>query len=55
MLRAAGLQMTETDPDRLRVVQAEQTTAAPAPRAPRERKPAPVVSSEPLQQVETRH
>ncbi|MFM7670263.1 MAG: hypothetical protein ACKO71_06895, partial [Betaproteobacteria bacterium] len=55
MLRAAGLQMTETDPERLRVVQAEQSTTAPAPRAPRERRPAAQLSDEPLQQVETRH
>ncbi|MFM7227972.1 MAG: Rne/Rng family ribonuclease, partial [Betaproteobacteria bacterium] len=55
MLRAGGLQMTETDPERLRVVQAEQSTTAPAPRAPRERRPAPQLSDEPLQQVETRH
>jgi ribonuclease E len=55
MLRAAGLQMTETDPERLRVVQAEQSTASPAPRAPRERKPLPPMSTEPLQQVETRN
>jgi ribonuclease E len=55
MLRAAGLQMTETNPERLRVVQAEQSATTPAMRAPRERKPAPPVSNEPLQQVETRN
>ena len=55
MLRAAGLQMTETNPERLRMVQAEQSATTPAPRAPRERKPLPSVSNEPLQQVETRH
>ena len=55
MLRAAGLQMTETDPERLRVVQAEQSVTTPAPRAPRERKPLPPMSTEPLQQVETRN
>ena len=55
MLRAAGLQMTETNPERLRVVQAEQSATTPAPRAPRERKPLPAVATEPLQQVETRH
>jgi ribonuclease E len=55
MLRAAGLQMTETNPERLRVVQAEQSATAPAPRAPRERKPLPTVANEPLQQVETRN
>jgi len=56
MLRAAGLQMTETNPERLRVVQAEQSaTTTPAPRAPRERKPLPTEANEPLQQVETRN
>ena len=55
MLRAAGLQMTETNPERLRVVQAEQSATTPAPRAPRERKPMPTVANEPLQQVETRN
>ena len=55
MLRAAGLQMTETNPERLRVVQAEQTATPPAPRTPRERKPLPAMPNEPLQQVETRH
>jgi ribonuclease E len=55
MLRAAGLQMTETNPERLRVVHAEQSTTTPAPRTPRERKPLPPMSNEPLQQVETRH
>jgi ribonuclease E len=54
-LRAAGLQMAVTDPERLRAVQAEQAAIVPAPRAPRERKPVPLASSEPLQQVETRH
>jgi ribonuclease E len=55
LLRAAGLQMTETNPERLRVVQAEQTATPPAPRTPRERKPLPAMPNEPLQQVETRH
>ncbi len=55
MLRAAGLQMAVTDPERLRAVQVEQTAVVPAPRAPRERKPQPPASNEPLQQVETRH
>jgi len=55
MLHAAGLQMTETNPERLRVVQAEQSATTPAPRAPRERKPLPTVADEPLQQVETRN
>jgi ribonuclease E len=55
MLHAAGLQMASTNPDRLRAVQAEQATVAPAPHVPRERKSTPPVSSEPLQQVETRN
>jgi ribonuclease E len=55
MLRAAGLQMTETNPERLRMVQAEQSATTPAPRAPRERKPLPTVANEPLQQIETRN
>ncbi|MCM0044906.1 MAG: Rne/Rng family ribonuclease [Burkholderiaceae bacterium] len=55
MLRAAGLQMAVTNPERLRAVQIEQTAVVPAPRAPRERKPQPPASNEPLQQVETRH
>jgi len=55
MLRSAGLQMTETNPERLRAVQAEQSATTPAPRAPRERKPLPTVANEPLQQVETRN
>ena len=55
ILHAAGLQMTETNPERLRVVQAEQSATTPAPRAPRERKPLPTVADEPLQQVETRN
>ena len=54
MLRAAGLQMAVTNPERLRAVQAEQAAVVPAPRVPRERKPLPLVSHEPLQQVETR-
>jgi ribonuclease E len=54
MLRAAGLQMASTDPERLRAVQTEQAAITPPPRAPRERKPLPQVSNEPLQQVETR-
>mgnify|MGYP006277505627 CR=1 FL=1 len=55
MLRAAGLQMTETNPERLRVVQAEQAATVAVQRTPRERKPLPPISTEPLQQVETRH
>jgi ribonuclease E len=55
MLRAAGLQMTETNPERLRAVQAEQSATVPVSRIPRERKPPPPISTEPLQQVETGH
>jgi ribonuclease E len=55
MLRAAGLQMASTNPERLQAVQAEQATIAPAPRVRRERKPVAAPPSEPLQQVETRN
>ncbi len=55
MLRAAGLQMTVTNPERLRAVQAEQASVAPAPRPRRERKPVASVPDEPLVQVETRN
>jgi ribonuclease E len=54
MLRAAGLHMASTDPERLRAVQTEQAAIAPSPHIPRERKPLPPELNEPLQQVETR-
>jgi len=55
MLRAAGLQMTVTNPERLQTVQAQQAAVMPAPRPRRERKAMPPASAEPLVQVETRH
>jgi ribonuclease E len=55
VLRAAGLQLASTDPERLRIAQEEAAKIVVAPRVPRERKPLPPQSSEPLVQVETRH
>jgi ribonuclease E len=55
VLSAAGLTLAVTDPEKLRAAQAQADQAVPAPRVPRERKPLPQVSSEPLVQVETRH
>jgi ribonuclease E len=54
MLASAGLTMAATDPAKLRAAQ-EAAAAVPAPvRVPRERKPQPPVSDEPLVQVSTR-
>jgi ribonuclease E len=53
-LAAAGLMMATTDPEKLRKVQEAAASVVPAPRVPRERKPMPPVSTEPLEQVETR-
>ena len=53
VLREAGLTMAVTDPEKLRAVQAASVQVTPAVHRPRERKPAPAVSSEPLVQVET--
>ncbi len=53
-LAAAGLMMATTDPEKLRKVQEAAASSVPAPRVPRERKPMPPVSNEPLVQVETR-
>ena len=55
VLAAAGLMLATTDPEKLRAVQEAAAQIAPQPRVPRERKPAPPVSNEPLIQVETRH
>ncbi|MBI3286019.1 MAG: Rne/Rng family ribonuclease [Burkholderiales bacterium] len=55
MLNAAGLQLASTDPIKLRAAQESAAQQVPAPRVPRERKPAPAVAEEPLVQVETRH
>ena len=54
MLSAAGLQLASTDPEKLRIAQESASKVTPAPRVPRERKPLPPVSTEPLVLVETR-
>jgi ribonuclease E len=53
MLNAAGLTLASTDPDKLRAAQEAAARIQPAPRVPRERKPLPPMSDEPLIQVET--
>ena len=53
MLNAAGLTLASTDPEKLRAAQEAAARIQPAPRVPRERKPLPPVSDEPLIQVET--
>ena len=55
VLAGAGLTLAVTNPDKLRQAQEAAERIVPAPRVPRERKPAPPLSSEPLIQVETRH
>ena len=54
VLRAAGLVLASTDPAKLRAAQEEAAKAVAAPRVPRERKPLPPQSSEPLVQMETK-
>jgi len=54
VLAAAGLTLAVTDPEKLRAAQEEAAKYVPPARVPRERKPLPPVSSEPLVQVETR-
>jgi ribonuclease E len=56
MLAAAGLSMAVTDPAKVRAAQEAAAAAATSQRirVPRERKPLPPVSSEPLVQVETK-
>ncbi|KRB70406.1 Rne/Rng family ribonuclease [Noviherbaspirillum sp. Root189] len=54
MLAKAGLTLAVTDPLKLRAAQEASAAIAPAPHVPRERKPLPPVSNEPLVQVETR-
>ncbi|MDE2428429.1 MAG: Rne/Rng family ribonuclease [Burkholderiales bacterium] len=54
MLSAAGLQLASTDPEKLRLAQEVAAKIVPAPRVPRERKPLPPQSNEPLILVETR-
>ncbi len=53
LLSAAGLTMAVTDPEKLRAVQLASQHVTPAVRVPRERKPLPPMSNEPLVQVET--
>ncbi|RFB68880.1 MULTISPECIES: Rne/Rng family ribonuclease [unclassified Herbaspirillum] len=54
MLSSAGLTLASTDPEKLRAAQAAAAQIVPAPRVPRERKPLPPQSTDPLVQVETR-
>jgi ribonuclease E len=54
VLSAAGLTLASTDPEKLRAAQEAAAKIAPLPRVPRERKPLPPQSTEPLVQVETR-
>jgi len=54
VLEAAGLTMAATDPAKLRAAQEAAAQITPVERKPRERKPAPPVSNEPLIQVDTR-
>jgi len=53
VLAAAGLTLAATDPSKLRAAQEATANIVAAPRVPRERKPLPAQSSEPLVQVET--
>jgi len=55
VLRAAGLELAATDPEKLRAAREASANIAPPVHAPRERKPVPPPSTEPLVQVETRH
>lgn len=54
VLASAGLSLASTDPDKLRAAQEAAARFVAPPRVPRERKPLPPLSTEPLQQVETR-
>ncbi|MFZ6846723.1 Rne/Rng family ribonuclease [Undibacterium sp. RuRC25W] len=54
MLSAAGLQLANTDPEKLRIAQESASKATQVQRVPRERKPLPPVSTEPLVLIETR-
>jgi ribonuclease E len=54
VLSAAGLTLAVTDPDKLRMAQEAAAKQVPSPHVPRERKPLPPTSTEPLVQVETR-
>ncbi len=52
-LASAGLTLAVTDPDKLRAAQEAAARIQTTPRVPRERKPLPPQSNEPLVQVET--
>lgn len=54
MLASAGLVWVRTDADKHRAAQAAAASIVPAPHVPRERKPLPPLSAEPMVQVETR-
>ncbi|RXZ32472.1 Rne/Rng family ribonuclease [Oxalobacteraceae bacterium CAVE-383] len=54
VLRAAGLTLATTDPEKLLAAQQAAARTAPAPHVPRERKPVAALSNEPLVQIETR-
>lgn len=54
VLAKAGLTLAVTDPEKLRAAQEASAAISAPPRVPRERKPLPPVSQEPLTQVETR-
>jgi len=54
MLSSAGLTLASTDPEKLRAAQAAAAQIVPPVHVPRERKPLPPQSTEPLVQVETR-
>ncbi|NDI86630.1 Rne/Rng family ribonuclease [Undibacterium crateris] len=54
MLSAAGLVLASTDPEKHRAAQQAAANIVAAPRVPRERKPLPAASNEPLILVETR-
>jgi ribonuclease E len=54
VLRTAGLQLAATNPEKLRAAQEEAAKFVPPARVPRERKPLPQESTEPLVQMETK-
>lgn len=54
VLSAAGLEWVHTDAARLAAVQEEIASTAPAPRAQRQRKPAPTLPQGPMVLIETR-
>ena len=53
-LASAGLTLAVTNPEKLRAAQEAAAKATTPVRVPRERKPLPPQSTEPLKQVETR-